>query len=115
MTNIESVSRENAKRVLRAIELRYEGLMDDCGHPILIDNYMETGHFGIVWEGGPDEWALRAAAGGVSGEIAGTLYYEFGMPLRGALRRAMELPLQIPHSVRLEPYYSFSVVIYPSD
>lgn len=111
MTNTTKVTRSEAKFVLKAIERRFVGLVDDSDQPVLVENYMDTGNFGIVWEGGPYEWAFRVASGGVNDEVFCTLVDEFGVDPAVAKRKSTESPLPVPDSIRLEPYFSFSVVI----
>lgn len=98
--------------------------------PVLVENYMDTGHWGITWEEGPDEWAYRAFTGGFSEELY-TLAYPDALAVarndkglagedaeRWAAERAREIATDkgavCPAGVQASPYYSFSLVLYPA-
>lgn len=99
--------------------------------PTLVENYADTGHWAISWEEGPDEWAMRAFQGGFSEELY-TLGYpdalhvaktEKGLVGEQAERWAAEEARKVateqgapcPKGVFAEPYYSFVLMLYPTD
>jgi len=89
---------ENGRYDFDAPLVKREGLPGDV--PTLVEDWDGNGNWAVVWEGGsPLDWAI----GGIEYD-----YYdpEFGFHVKG---------VELPKGVHCEPYYSFVLVIYPSN
>jgi hypothetical protein len=68
----------------------------------------------VSWEEGPDEWAYQFTMGGSTEEervMAASAAQEFGHP---DYRAAEPEPVKVAAKVEVEPYYSFSLAVYPA-
>jgi hypothetical protein len=124
-----AVTRKQAEQVLAAIKKRYAGLLETDPElpslrpwppPKLIENwdFLDSGPtpWAIVWEEGPDEWAYRAAMGGLDEEVCHLAADEIGRSKVARKVRdegfAMEEPLQVLKNVHLEPVTTWALGIY---
>lgn len=120
---MDTVTREQAEAVLAVVEKRYAAYLQDIvdedtgkvivpapaadDRPKLFEG--ETPDSWLVsWESGPYEWAYRFTAGGVDEELA-YLAGEFGVTVKPEKPAVVDVP-----GVEIEPYYSHSLVVYPS-
>lgn len=68
----------------------------------------------VSWEEGPSEWAYQFTMGGSTEEervMAHSAAQEFGVP---GYKAAEPAPVATPKGVYVEPYYSFSLGVYPA-
>lgn len=68
----------------------------------------------VSWEEGPSDWAYQFTMGGSTEEervMAHSAAREFGVP---GYRAAEPAPVQVAAPVEIEPYYSFSLAVYPA-
>lgn len=132
MSNEHAISRELAEAALAAIREQFKAYlqpytMDDGTvlpapeGPELVEDFRQEGHWAICWESGPDEWALRAFAGGVDPEIWHEMYAELrsqGMSeadaTAGARVIAQDPAVACPPGVYAEPYMSFILGLFPA-
>lgn len=69
--------------------------------PLLVENYMDTGHWAVVWEEGPYEW-VHTYITRASGYTA--VNEEFGWK---------DGPVKPVPGVFVDAYYSYSLSVYP--
>lgn len=131
---MNAVTRTQAEAVLTVVKRRYRAHLEDTvlpadesgpeyvmkglaveDHPHLVENYDGPGSWGIVWEAGPYEWAYRACSGDINEELAVVYHQEGGLSKDEAGKRAFEpalkLPARVAARVRIEPYYSYVIVV----
>jgi hypothetical protein len=126
---MSTITREQAEAVLAVVRKRYrcyfEPVLNDAGkvllpapgeddQPQLFENYHgRRGSWAVVWESGPDEWAMRFSLGGLNEEVAAYLHQEAGWTPSAAGRAAVEAPVvvEVP-GVHVEAWESFSLGIY---
>lgn len=131
MAEVQPISQEQAEQALAAVKEQFKIYLSplvipadehgpertyppDCPEPTLSNNWGSDGHWYILWEEGPDEWAHRAACGGFSEEeydLQAAASKEFGVAV---LPPKQEAPVKFPEGVYGEPYYSFVLGLYPA-
>lgn len=121
MIKTKPVTVKQAQATLAAIRHQFHTYLDPIlgsagrmPEPTLAADWDGEGHWAIVWEEGPSDWAHRVTDGGTSEEervLAAHAAAEFGFeykPSKGVS------PAVLPKGVHVEPYYSFVAVIYPA-
>ena len=105
-------TRKAAEKVLKAVLARYPEARDESvselDRPTILDY---DGTVVVSWESGPYEWAYRFTMGGTDWEVY-HLATAAGVEPEAAREMATEEPVIIP-GVYAEPYYSFSLGVYP--
>lgn len=67
----------------------------------------------VSWETGPDEWAYQFTMGGSTEEervMVASANAEFG----ASVKAAEPQPVKVPSGLYVEPWYSFSLGVYPA-
>lgn len=107
-----TITPEQAQAVLDAVKARWASWLEYT-QPMLLGNYEGRGHWAILWEDGPRDWALRFTQGGYSEEeaaMAAAAAEEFDIPYDGPV---IEKPTETP-GVDAEPIYTFALGLYPA-
>jgi hypothetical protein len=119
-----TITQAQGAAALAAIKTQFRSYTDDLvidgdnlgptidSDPTLIWDWTDSGHPVIAWESGPDAWALRATAGGVSEEEAALMAAanaEFG----ATITLKPDLPSPMPRGVYAEPYSGSILALYP--
>lgn len=104
---VKPLSRKLAEQALASIKEQYKSYLmfgDEEFGPKLVESWTDSGHWAIVWEEGPYEWALNSPQGGVDEELS---------ELAGQRVDTPEAP-NFPEGVFAE-CYSYSVLcLYPN-
>jgi hypothetical protein len=133
MSTKTRVTRKQAEAVLKIVETRYKGWLEDLrdeetgeivipapgpdDRPKLFEDYQGQGVWVVSWESGPDDWAHHFNSGGINEEVYYTLATgEFGHTKQKAEKAAtvepVTLPARLAAKVGVEAYYSFALEIY---
>lgn len=118
-----TITREQAEAVLDAVREQFRAYLQPitldsgrvlspcCSQPQLDMDY--DGQPAIIWEDGPDEWALRVTEGGPSEEdhvLAAEAAREFGVAHRAPTGPA---PARLPADIWVDALNSCVLGIYP--
>lgn len=101
------VTKAKAEQVLAAVKTQFQA-EPEYG-PALVQDFYDTGHWAVVWEEGPYDWALNAFTGGVD-EEATALLQEFKPGGVIYLKTAAK-----PAGVWTEPYTGWALMVYPDN
>jgi hypothetical protein len=106
------ISEAQARQCLAAIERQFAPYIDQTCRPTLAKPGEQCSGWAIVWEDGPDEWALRAFHGGHDEELY-HLAREAGATPEQARRTAQVGGVPCPAGVFAEPVMTFVLGLYP--
>ncbi|GAC1533618.1 MAG: hypothetical protein NVS3B1_28010 [Marmoricola sp.] len=122
-----TITRKQAEQALAAVRAQFARYLEplDMGDGTVYPATMPEpklsmdwgGEVAILWEEGPDEWAMRATGGGTSETeriMIANAAKEFGYDPQAAVdRMKVDEPITWPKGVYAEPYYSFVLCLYP--
>ncbi len=110
---VKPITKHLATKAFNVFKRRFKGYYDPTSPygPLLRKN--ETGHWEIMWEEGPFEWAINFSDGGVDTEV----YYlarDAGATYAEARALATNPRNEIPASIFSEPINSYTLGLYPA-
>ena len=105
------------KTYLEPMEIDGETYPPSYPEPVIVEDWTEEGHTVIVWEEGPDEWAMRVSEGGPAESdyvLAHSVAQEFGVPYDSSKVTGVKPAPKWPKTVYGEPYSSSVLALYPA-